>query len=271
MSTRFPLLVEPEQLSSALPDEALLVVDLCRPETYSSGHIEDAVHVDYKDLLSGDTPAAGKLPGLEQITTLLCSIGLTDDLHVIAYDDEGGGWASRLLWTLDVIGHPQGSLLNGGIIAWVNAGLPVSTVVPGVRPSTYTATAAGYALVTKEQIMPRLGDPSMALLDARTPEEFDGAKIRAAKRGHIPGAANLNWTDTMDKNRNLRLLPDVELRKMLSDRNISAEQEVVVYCHTHHRSSHSYFMLKHLGYENIRGYAGSWSEWGNDPDTPVEF
>lgn len=156
------------------------------------------------------------------------------------------------------------------MIAWANEGHPVTTKLHDVRSTTYTANFTGYALATKNEIVNRLTDPALTLLDARTPEEYDGSKIRAAKRGHIPGAVNLNWTDTMDKNRNLRLLPDAELHNMLTARNISAEQEVIAYCHTHHRSSHSYFMLKHLGYKKIKGYAGSWSEWGNDPETPVE-
>lgn len=271
MNIRFPPLLEPEQLSPALKHQSLLLVDLCKPETYAKGHIEGAVHLDYKFLQSGDRPAPGTLPGLEQISAVLSSIGLSDDLHVVAYDDEGGGWASRLLWTLDVIGHPRGSLLNGGLIAWVNEGFAVTTEVANHSPTAYACTHTGPALITKDELMIRLDDPSLALLDARSPEEYDGSKIRANKRGHIPGAANLNWTDAMDKNRGLRLLPDEELRQMLSDRGINQDQEVIVYCHTHHRSSHSYLMLKHLGYQKTRGYAGSWSEWGNDPDTPVEL
>ena len=271
MSDRLPVLLEPEQLLPILTDESLLIVDLCKPESYAKGHIAGAVHVDYRHLQSGSRPAAGKLPGVEQLSALFSSIGLNDEVHVVAYDDEGGGWAGRFLWTLDVIGHPHGSVLNGGIIAWGNEGYPVTAEIPHITTTSYSVATQGAALVTKDEIIARLEDPSLALLDARTPEEFDGSKIRAAKRGHIPGAANLNWTDTMDKSRGLRLLPDDELRKMLSDRNIRADQEVIAYCHTHHRSSHSYLMLKHLGYQKIRGYAGSWSEWGNDPDTPVEL
>lgn len=272
MNDRLPLLVEPELLEQALPTESILLVDLCKPETYAQGHIEGAVHLDRKVLLSGVNPAPGKLPELRQLAHALSSIGLTHDKQVIAYDDEGGGWACRLLWTLDVIGQQvEGSLLNGGILAWANEGHPVTTEVAVTVPSNYTISRAGFALATKDEILSRLQDPTLALLDARTPEEYNGAKMRAAKRGHIPGAVNLNWTDAMDKQRYLRLLPDSALLEMLAQRNISDDKEVIVYCHTHHRSAHSYFMLKYLGYKKVKGYAGSWSEWGNDPDTPVAY
>ena len=271
MDDPLPLLIEPEQLIHIISTEDILLIDLCKPENYAQGHVEGAVHLDYKVLLSGVPPMSGKLPELEQLARAFSSIGLSQNKHVVAYDDEGGGWACRLLWTLDTIKHqPAGSLLNGGIIAWVNEGHPTTVEVPNTIPSDYTISTTGFALATKVEILSRLQDPDLTLLDARTPEEYNGIKIRAAKGGHIPGAANLNWTDTMDKHRNYRLLPDPVLHQMLSQRNINSDKEVIVYCQTHHRSAHSYFMLKHLGFEKVKGYAGSWSEWGNDPDTPVE-
>ena len=225
--------------------------------------------LDHSGLVSGILPSPGKLPGLDQVAQTLSATGLTHEHHVVAYDDEGGGWASRLLWTLDVVGHNNGSLLNGGMVAWAQEGHPLTSEVPAVTPSNYVVSTVGTALADKDHILSRLDDTGLALLDARSPAEFDGSKIRAAKAGHIPGAVNLNWTDAMDRDRNLRLLPDAVLRDMLAQRSIRPEHEVITYCHTHHRSSLTYFMLKHLGY-NARGYDGSWSEWGNDPDTPVE-
>ena len=93
---------------------------------------------------------------------------------------------------------------------------------------------------------------------------------RAARGGHIPGAVNLNWMDTMDPQRQLRLQPAPVLRQLLDLRGVTTDKEVIVYCQTHHRSAHTYWVLRYLGYPRVRGYPGAWSEWGNDPSVPVE-
>lgn len=263
-----PVLVEPEWLAGELSNPSVLVVDLCNPESYAERHIPGAVHLGYKALVSGGAPAPGRLPDAAQVGAALSSIGLERHHHVVAYDNEGGGRAGRLLWTLDVARHPRSSVLNGGLAAWINGGHPVTADARTVTPTDYAFSVDDGVRATRDEILSRLHDPSMTLLDARTPEEYAGTRARAARGGHIPGAVNLNWTDTMDRERDLRLLPDATLRRMLEERGVSAEREVIVYCHTHHRSAHSYVMLKHLGYR-VKGYDGSWSEWGNDPTTPV--
>ena len=126
------------------------------------------------------------------------------------------------------------------------------------------------AVVDKHYILARLGQPDLALLDTRTPAEFTGLDLRAARGGHIPGAVNLPWTDAMDPQRQLRLRPDPVLRKLLEQRGVTPDKDVVVYCQTHHRSAHTYWVLRYLGYPRVRGYSGAWSEWGNDPRLPVE-
>ncbi|MEE1558029.1 MAG: rhodanese-like domain-containing protein, partial [Arenicellales bacterium] len=184
---------------------------------------------------------------------------------------EGGGRAARLLWTLHYLGYFNAHVLNGGIHAWSNEGHPV-TAEPVARPPARALPLDAIddsVLATRDYVLTHLDDAGVALLDARTPEEYAGSKISAKRGGHIPGAINLNWHDSMDQARNLRLKPTALLEELLASRGINLEQEVIVYCQTHHRSAHTWMMLKSLGYGRVRGYAGSWSEWGNDPTTPV--
>ena len=266
-----PILSEPEQLAALLGDEALIVVDLSNAASYAEAHIPGAIHLDYAMLVGGNKPAPGLLPDIARLNAIGSYIGLTADRHVVAYDNEGSGRASRLLWTLHVLGHYQVSVLNGGIHSWTDEGRELSRAISTHTRSAYTANPGTEAIADLGYIGARLGSPELGLLDARTPEEFTGANARALRAGHIPGAYNLNWLDTIDRNRALRLKPATTLQAMLDSGDLTADKEIITYCQTHHRSAHSYMMLKSLGYPNVRGYAGSWSEWGNNPDTPVEI
>jgi thiosulfate/3-mercaptopyruvate sulfurtransferase len=174
------------------------------------------------------------------------------------------------LWTLDVIGHRRFSLLNGGIHAWANEGYPLEGDIVRRSHSRYEAICTQQGYANKDYILKNLDNPDVVLLDTRTPEEFHGTARYAARGGHIPGAVNLDWVLAMDMSRNLRLKSEQQLRKLLEERGVTAKREVIVYCQTHHRSSHTYVVLKILGYPRIRGYAGAWSEWGNLPDVPIE-
>ena len=267
-----PLLVEPEQIQSDLADPALLIVDLSDPNRYAVGHIPGAVHLDYADLVRAKPPALGLLPELPHLSTVLGRLGLTRQHRVVAYDDQGNGRAGRLLWTLTVLGHEHLAMLNGGIYAWNAADGPLEAG-PGSRaPSAYPAQAVDppVAVADRDLILARLGQPDWVLLDTRTSAEFAGLDQRAARGGHIPGAVHLNWTDTMDPQRQSRLQPDPVLRRLLEQRGVTPDREVIVYCQTHHRSAHTYWVLRHLGYPRVRAYPGAWSEWGNDPSLPVE-
>ena len=122
-----PLIVEPAELSAHLADPGLLLVDLCSAEKYRDGHIPGAVHLNTAELIAGTKPAPGMLPTAEQLSALFARIGLTPEKQVVCYDDEGGPWAGRLIWTLDVIGHKNYAFLNGGKTAWVADGLPLET------------------------------------------------------------------------------------------------------------------------------------------------
>jgi thiosulfate/3-mercaptopyruvate sulfurtransferase len=267
-----PLLIEPEQLQPYLADPAVLIVDLCDPAHYAAGHIPGAVHLDYADLVRAEPPAMGLSPTEAWLSAVLSRLGLTPDRQAVAYDDEGNGHAGRLLWTLATLGHERVSLLNGGIHAWIAAAGPLEAQLRQPPHSAYQArfTDPPTAVADKDYILTRLGQPDLALLDTRTPAEFAGLDQRASRGGHIPGAVNLPWTDAMDPQRQLRLQPDPVLRKLLEQRGVTRDKEVVVYCQTHHRSAHTYWVLRHLGYSRVRGYPGAWSEWGNDFDLPIE-
>lgn len=266
-----PLLIEPDQLQPHLTDRGVLVVDLCDPASYAAGHIPGAVHLDYADLVRVKPPTMGLLPTEARLGEVLSRLGLTAGQCVVAYDEEGNGRAGRLLWTLAVLGYERLAMLNGGIHAWDAAGGRLENRIRRPAPSFFQAQFRNLSAVAdKDYILARLGQPGVALLDTRSPAEYAGLDQRAARSGHLPGAVNLHWTDTMDPQRQLRLQPKPVLRTLLEGRGVTPDKEVIVYCQTHHRSAHSYWVLRYLGYPQVRGYPGAWSEWGNDPHLPIE-
>lgn len=269
MHLELPLILDPAELAARLGAEMLLIVDLCRADGYARQHIPGAVHLNYTDIVAAEPPVMGLLPDSDQLSEVFSSIGMTGASHIVAYDDEGGAKAARLLWTLDVIGHPHYSLLDGGLRAWLMGGYPVDNKPPPITASDYRVTQTGAATVDMAYLLEHLNDPAIALLDTRSPAEYQGIDERAERGGHIPGAVNMDWVLALGSDQ--RVKPEEELRALLEQLGITPDKEIIVYCQTHHRSSHTYIALKSLGYQNIKGYPGAWSEWGNHPDTPVEI
>jgi len=272
-NTPLPLVIEAEQLQPLLGTPGLLIIDLCKPGTYARAHVPGAIHMDYARVVMVQKPMMGLLPDVDALSQLFSIIGLTPDTQIVAYDDEGGGRAARLLWTLDAIGHRQLSLLNGGLHAWANEGHPLEATPAIPQPSEYHASfnnTGNNPVAQRNEILDGLNDSNRVLLDSRSPEEYRGEKKLAARPGRIPGAVNLDWFNVMDKTNNTRLKPETELRDLLTTRGVTPDKTVIVYCQTHHRSALTYWVLKLLGYPDIKGYPGSWSDWGNREDTPVE-
>ncbi|REC94419.1 sulfurtransferase [Kushneria indalinina] len=268
---RFPRIIEAQALSAHLEAPDLLIIDVpANAQSYRDGHVPGAIFLDYRRLLSGQPPVANDVPDEAALSTLFSELGLTPKTHVIVYDDEGGGWAGRLAWTLTLLGHDQWSYLNGGIHAWKGENLPVATDETAPTPSHYDARIERPALIIRrEELIERLEDPTLAIWDARSPDEYDGLKGNNQRLGHIPGAVNLDWIKTMDQGRQLRLRDLSELMGDLVAMGIDAESEIATHCQSHHRSGLTWMIGHTLGY-NIRAYPGSWQEWGNRDDTPIE-
>lgn len=264
-----PLLIEPHILAEHLTDPYLLILDLCSPQLYGRAHIPGAVHLPYSRL-SYTQPPPGALPPLAQLEQVLSDVGYRADQHIIAYDDEGGGWAGRLIWVLDCIGHTHYSYLNGGLQAWLQEQLPVEAMPNHPTPTSVQLTINQHGNVDKHNILEHLTDAERIIWDARSAEEYSGTRAFAQKGGHIPGAVSYEWTRAMDRNRGLRLRPLDEIKTELAAIGITADKEIVTHCQTHHRSGFTYLLGKILGFPNIKAYPGSWAEWGNDPETPVE-
>lgn len=267
---KLPLIISPEAYDSLPTKDELLLVAVMQESVFDVHHIPGSILVQPAELMSGEKPAVGKLPCTERLDSLFSRIGLKSDRHVLVYDDEGGGWAGRLIWTLDVVGHENYSYLDGGLSTWLKMGYPLSSSSEQQTPSTnFSSTIHTELLISKEQVLVSIEDQDSIVWDARAPEEFNGSKVTALRNGHIPGAVNLNWLDLQDRENDLRLKPLPEIEQRMNELGINKDKKIITHCQTHHRSGLSYLVGKALGYD-IKAYDGSWSEWGNDPQVPIE-
>ena len=264
-------LLETDELQSRLGDEGLAVVDLSHPYHHENHRVPGAMHVAYRDIVEARPPVDGLVPLDDHLASRFAAAGLTPEQEIVAYDDEGGAKAARFLWTLDLLGHRRWALLNGGLIAWLAEDRPVEAG-PSRTPLGNYAIERRCEDVTasRQYILQNLEHPDVVLVDARTLAEFRGLDRRANRGGHIPGAVNVDWTLNVDPEYQVRMRPLPLLRSMFESFGVAPDKEIIVYCQTHHRSAHTYVALKTLGYPRVRGYPGSWSEWGNDLSLPIE-
>lgn len=273
MAADIPRLLEPALLDSMLGSvsemDNLIIIDLCSDALYHQKHVPGAMHLQPGALMAGTAPYPGKLPTIEQLTNIIQYLGIDDDSHVVIYDDEGGGWAGRFAWTLDLLGYKNWSYLNGGIVAWIREGFATEHQANQAAASNACVSIADpNVLISTDEIISQLGSSDFAVWDARSPGEYRGDMVRSARGGHIPGAINIEWTELMDQQRNLRIRDDAQ--EILDNAGLHRDKTITTHCQSHHRSGFTYMVARILGYENISAYDGSWAEWGSLDHTPIE-
>jgi thiosulfate/3-mercaptopyruvate sulfurtransferase len=271
---QLPAIAQAQQIKPYLDYEKILIVDLSSEENYLKGHLPGAIHVPPQAICAGEAPTSGLLPDEATLRTLFNAIGLQEKSLVVVYDDQNGCWAGRFIWLLDMIGHFRYSyvygysFLNGGLAAWQEAGYKVETTIPTAKPSEAIIDWQMSHIADMEYISANLNAHGTIIWDARSPAEFSGEDKRAEKGGHIPGAFNYEWTRCLDDNGRVRDLSDI--REELYESHIHGNKEIITHCQTHRRSGLTYLVGKALEFPRIKAYPGSWGEWGNHPDTPVE-
>jgi thiosulfate/3-mercaptopyruvate sulfurtransferase len=258
------IVVPPAWVTERLDDPAVRLVDVREAWEYDGiGHLPGAVNVPFDSFRSADGGEAGTLPGAEAFADLLSAVGIENDDHLVAYDDTHGVFAARFLVTAELYGHPRERLhlLDGDFSAWQREGA-VSREAPTVEPSEYHAAyEPSGPLVETATVEAALSDPDTVVVDTREQWEYE--------EGHIPGAVRLDWLELVDQDsRGLR--PTEAIRALLRERGIDPEKRVLLYCNTARRISHTYVVLRQLGFSDLAFYEGSLTEWeaeGGDLET----
>lgn len=270
-SENIPLLVETKWLRERIEDTGLVVLDTRRWALYLVGHIPGAVGFPMGKVTDERCWSPGFLPSEDVLCRLLGEAGVRREDHVVLYDDGDGLAASRVFWALDYLGHPRLSLLNGGFSKWSFEGGQRSMRRHTRSAVVYEGDARTERLATAEWIHQRwTGDQGMVLIDCRSREEYTGDRSKASRGGHIPGAVHIEWTRNLRETEAYPLFRDrEELLALYREAGAVDGLPVVTYCQAQVRGSHTYFVLRWLGYEAVMSYEGSWAEWGNSSRLPV--
>ena len=264
------LLVDPTWLAAHLNDPAIRIVDM-RPRGYAEGHIPGAVWLDNNAIRLANRPPTF-LPTPAEFEELMATLGISNKTRVIAYDERGGIYATRLWWILNHYGHSNVAVLDGGWTKWTADQQPVTAATPPVARATFKVQPGTVKIATADDVKASINKPGTKLLDARTQGEIDGKDLRGIKRGgFIESSIPLYWEDTL--NLPLRTFKTAaEIQKLYRDRGVLPSDEVITYCQIGMRASHDLFTLALIGHDltKLRNYYGSWEEWGNREDTPIK-
>ncbi len=267
-------LVEAKDLKAIINLEHIKVLDFRKKEVYSKEHIVGALNIWRTDIEDASYPYKGIMASKTQIEALFGKLGIKTSDTLIVYDDNGLCEASRLWWILQNYDFMNIKMLHGGISEWKSNHGQVTTKIPEVNQSVFklTKNPKMQYYASKEQVRDVLKS-NVVLLDTRTIDEFTGKQQKkgAAKGGRLPNSMHIDWTEAVNYNGNQRFKPIEDLEIIYSKLNINKKDSIILYCHSGVRSAHTTFVLTQLlGYQNVKNYDGSWTEWSYFNDLPFE-
>ncbi len=240
---------------------------------YEQSHIPGAVYIDWtRDIVNLDDTIRAQIAPIEQFAQMLSSIGIGDQHLVVAYDAHPASqFATRFWWALKYYGHDKVVVLNGGIPKWQRENLPLNTSIPNYPYATFTPVLHPELRANAIDVLNLLGQLDVALIDARDRGQYSGQTVRRpGRRGHIPGALNIPREELMDPTTGT-FRSNEELGQVFSKAHVLPEQRIVAYCNGGVAATSVLFTLAMLGYPSLTNYDGSWNEWGERQDLPVEL
>ena len=257
------MFISTQELEKIYQDDSVLILDARSYKDYSNGHIPGAVSLDLFSFHWVDTSQKGLVSFGEHMRKILSYAGIDENKKIIFYDNSSGMLAARGVWMCLYFSHSDVQMLDGGISKWTKENLPTETESTIYKPSNLTTPLDPSIIIGFEELNEKIG--KVTIIDARSPDEFDGTIPRAARGGHIPTAENIDWNNNLDDSGKLK--SDSELESLYT---MDKESPIVTYCQGAYRAAHSYLSLKKLGFKNVKVYLGSWGEWGNKMELPIE-
>jgi thiosulfate/3-mercaptopyruvate sulfurtransferase len=268
-------LIEAEELQAVRGHKHIRLVDFREREAFDKGHLPGAIPLWRSDIEDPAHQVEGMMATKPEMEKLFSELGVSPLDTLILYDDQGGVNAARLWWVLKAYGFEPVRLLNGGIDSWNAMEGEVSTIYEPApsRKFRFPMEDPPHIKIDKDSLRSVLETGDWTLIDARTPEEYSGKRMKkgAQKAGHIPGSVNIDWARAVHYHGSKKFRPVEELKAIYKDLPEDNDHPIVVYCHSGVRSAHTSFVLTQLlGYNRVYNYDGSWLEWSAAEGTPIE-